>query len=234
MFEIAWRSEDRQGSMPMGEYVSLDVARRELPTCQAELLAQCLDDVEDPTGAGGLMTKAACLKGTWVVYDTDDDKGVTLEVECMDTYHATIVGALTAFAEQRPGLEPGNSISHWSDGAGRKAYRSESRAITRDLHDARVMLGQVAWKTYTAAQWEYALSTAFSGRLSWDGSNLEYCTGQYWPTEYRKAVCAVLSLLLWRDRISDDAAVPYEKRDREAVAYWQRVVGRGVASRWFR
>jgi hypothetical protein len=84
MFEIAWRSEDRQGSMPMGEYVSLEVARRELPTCQAELLAQCLDDAEDPTGAGGLMTKAACLKGTWVVYDTDDDTGATLEVACAD------------------------------------------------------------------------------------------------------------------------------------------------------
>jgi hypothetical protein len=84
MFKIAWRSEDRQGSMPMGEYVSLDVARRELPACLAELLAQCLDDAEDPTGAGGLMTKAACLKGTWVVYDTDDNEGATLEVVSSD------------------------------------------------------------------------------------------------------------------------------------------------------
>ena len=154
--------------------------------------------------------------------------------EAMDTYHAKIVGALTAVAEQRPGLEPGNYISHWSDAAGRKAYRSESRAITRDLHDARLMLRQVAWRTFTAAQWEHALSCAFSGRLSWDGSTLDYCTGQYWPTEYRKAVCAVRSLLLWSDRFNDDAAVPYEERDREAVAYWTRVVGRGVASRWFR
>tara|TARA_R100001086_G_scaffold247417_1_gene181619 strand:+ start:253 stop:489 length:237 start_codon:yes stop_codon:yes gene_type:complete len=71
MFEIAWQSEDGEGIILMGEYVSLDAARRELPTCQAELLARCLDDAEDPTGAGGLMTKAAYLKGTWLVSNDD-------------------------------------------------------------------------------------------------------------------------------------------------------------------
>ena len=29
MFEIGWQSEDRQGFIPMGEYVSLNAARRE-------------------------------------------------------------------------------------------------------------------------------------------------------------------------------------------------------------
>lgn len=33
---------------------------------------------------------------------------------------------------------------------------------------------------------------------------LDYCTGQYWPTEYRRAVCAVLRTALW-DRWRADA-----------------------------
>tara|TARA_R100000306_G_C4250778_1_gene80343 strand:- start:7 stop:414 length:408 start_codon:yes stop_codon:yes gene_type:complete len=70
MYKISWLSDDRQGEMPMGEYISLEVAKRELPACQAELLAQCLDDTEDPIGADGLMTRAACLNGTWAIYDS--------------------------------------------------------------------------------------------------------------------------------------------------------------------
>jgi hypothetical protein len=33
--------------------------------------------------------------------------------------------------------------------------------------------------------------------LSWDGKRLDYTTGQYWPTEYRRAAAAVLASALW-------------------------------------
>tara|TARA_R100001086_G_scaffold242099_1_gene169489 strand:+ start:229 stop:474 length:246 start_codon:yes stop_codon:yes gene_type:complete len=79
MYKISWLSDDRQGEMPMGEYISLEVAKRELPACQAELLAQCLDDTEDPIGADGLMTRAACLNGTWAIYDSS---GIVWEAHC--------------------------------------------------------------------------------------------------------------------------------------------------------
>lgn len=73
---------------------------------------------------------------------------------------------------------------------------------------------------------------AFSGRLSIverDGKvALDYCTGQYFPTEYRAAACAVCASILWtywRDGAKDSDAV--RKIARNAL-------GRGIASRWFR
>ena len=44
-----------------------------------------------------------------------------------------IIDALYSFATQRPGLEFGN----YGDV---RAYRSEMRSITKDLHDARLLL----------------------------------------------------------------------------------------------
>jgi hypothetical protein len=43
---------------------------------------------------------------------------------------------------------------------------------------------------------------AFSGRLSINVTNdglvsIDYCTGQYFPTEYRKAVAAICASTLW-------------------------------------
>jgi hypothetical protein len=69
-FHIFWTSQDRQGQCAMGEYDSEQIAERELPSCKAELLSQCLDDDEDPTGAEGLMTRSACLSGEWEILKT--------------------------------------------------------------------------------------------------------------------------------------------------------------------
>src|SRR5574343_177078 len=109
-----------------------------------------------------------------------------------------IIELLRNFAEQRPGIEPGN----YSDGtmAGWRAYRAESRAVTRDLHEARELIRAVELSGITADMLREAFR-AFSGRLTLterDGKPaLEYCTGQYFPTEYRKAVCAVCAAALW-------------------------------------
>lgn len=135
----------------------------------------------------------------------------------MDT-NERIRAALVAFANQRPGLEPGNYGS-WSD------YRAESRCITRQLHDFNALLTRAP--DATEAEWREAFR-AFSGRLTLethaecsgcggiekecytreDGSigyrpcsqgrmRLSYCTGQYFPTEYRAAACAVVASLIW-------------------------------------
>lgn len=106
-----------------------------------------------------------------------------------------ILAALSAFARQRPGLEFGN----YGDV---KAYRSESRSITRDLHIAERLLAQVAWRTSIDEQALRDAFRAYSGRLTIedrpDGAiAIDYCTGQCFPTEYRKAVCAVLASALW-------------------------------------
>lgn len=104
-------------------------------------------------------------------------------------HHARVCSALQAWIAQRPGL----SFADYGD---TRAYRAESRSITRDRDDALALLRVARWRTVTKAQWADAFR-AYSGRLSWDGERLSYCTGQYWPTEYRRAACGVLASLLW-------------------------------------
>jgi hypothetical protein len=130
----------------------------------------------------------------------------------MEPRKRAILDALSAFMNQRPGLEPGNYISHGMDNVGRAAYRAEVRSITKDLHHARELMRAVELSdSITADDLLNASTGAFSGRLRiqlhWDvqpdGSEslrkaaVNYCTGQYWPTEYRRAVCAVLASALW-------------------------------------
>ena len=113
----------------------------------------------------------------------------------MATIPATL-RALAVFAAQNPGLEFGN-YGHVP------SYRADSRRITRDLQRCRTAMRELAWRTVTDAQVIEAAKHTFSGRLSLepraDGSvRVGYCTGQYWPTEYRAAVAAVL------DQVSRD------------------------------
>lgn len=138
-----------------------------------------------------------------------------------------ILQALRTFARQRPGLEFGN----YGDV---RAYRSELRSITKALQHAESMLSAVAWRdSVTADCLLSAARGAFSGRLSIvesdDGKvSIDYCTGQYWPTEYRRAVCAVLSSALWdywrANGASTGDAIRKIARDE---------LGRGIASIWF-
>lgn len=120
----------------------------------------------------------------------------------MSATREQILQALDTFARQRPGLEYGNYASGWNDTEGRRAYFREMRSITRDLHDFRALLAQVSWRSSITADDLKAGFRAFSGRLTLterpDGSvALDYCPGQYFPTEYRKAACAVLGTVLF-------------------------------------
>lgn len=113
-----------------------------------------------------------------------------------------ILAALSAFVRQRPGLEYGNYASGWRDDEGRRAYFREMRSITRDLHDFRALLAAVSWRSSITAEHLTESFRAYSGRLTLTatpegGARLEYCTGQYFPTEYRKAACAVLGSALF-------------------------------------
>lgn len=65
--------------------------------------------------------------------------------------------------------------------------------------------------------------------ISWSQQmRVDYCTGQYWPTEYRPAACRVLAAALWDYWRSSG----YDTSDKiRAMA--RRTLSRGVASRWF-
>ena len=106
-----------------------------------------------------------------------------------------IIDALYTFAHKRPQLEFGN----YGDVA---AYRSEARSITKDLHIARELLRALELRpSITADALLEASQRAFSGRLSiivnGDSVSIDYCTGQYFPTEYRAAVSSIAASALW-------------------------------------
>jgi hypothetical protein len=153
---------------------------------------------------------------------------------------ARILDLLTVWIHQRPGLDYGN----YGDPA---LYRAEVRGITRQLHDARTLLRAVRWRGITGAM----LRAAFdSGRLSYDPiTGLDYTTGQYWPTEYRRAACRVLASALWRYQADHCMPAPTLHHNSETGELVQRYkgeragdylrgvfrkeYGRGLAGRYF-
>lgn len=105
----------------------------------------------------------------------------------------TTIEKLNEFVNQRAGL-------NFADYGDVSSYRKESREITRDRSDYYELLG---FARMTVNDLEQKLETELketSGRLKMDKEgNIEYCTGQYFPTEYRPAACRVLSWLIWKE-----------------------------------
>ncbi len=164
-----------------------------------------------------------------------------------NTYTQAVLRLLDKHVAQRSGLE----FANYGDVT---SYRAEQRSITRDLHDYRAIRGAVHWRTFTREQWADAFRV-FSGRLTLehdaDGNpvRLEYVTRQYFPTEYRKAACAVLATLLWEHTRWNSMPIPTTHLDAGTgctverykgllagdylAKYFRNELGRGIASRWF-
>jgi hypothetical protein len=158
-----------------------------------------------------------------------------------------ICALLRAFVNQRPGLDFANYGCATS-------YRSELRGITRQRADALQLLRAVELRDSINAQdLIEAFPRAFSGRLELTESKgkpaLFYCAGQYYATEYRAAVCAVLSSVLWAyfranmptpAGILDGSPIYHGSKPGRGntAGQWLRrkaraEFGRGIASRWF-
>lgn len=139
-----------------------------------------------------------------------------------------ILQALQAFIAQRPGMDPRN-YGDWA------SYRQESLSVTKDRQQAEYLLLSVEWCDSIGADAILAaFKGSFSGRLkiseSADGAfTVDYCTGQYFPTEYRRAVCAGLSSALWDYFRSNGAETGDAIRKQARLA-----LPRAIAARWFR
>jgi hypothetical protein len=138
-----------------------------------------------------------------------------------------IIDALRAFVRARPGLSPCNYGSLSS-------YREESRMISQQLRQAHRLLDAVARRSsITAADIRQAARMTYSGRLSIQEKEsgevlIDYIPGQYYPTEYRAAVCAVLAAALWA-RYRAEPFFPHID-----VRIWaRREFGPAIADRWF-
>lgn len=139
-----------------------------------------------------------------------------------------ILEALQKFVAQRAGLE----FANYGDVS---AYRAEQRSITKDRHQAEILLHYISWRdSITAAHIIKASEGAFSGRLTittdGDKVRIDYCTGQYFPTEYRRAVCAVAASAIWA-RLREDAGKDATGDDIRRAA--RRELGASIARRWF-
>ncbi len=128
-----------------------------------------------------------------------------------------IIDALRQWIRQRPGLE----FANYGDVS---LYRAELRSIGNDLKHARELLAAVACRDgITDKDLIDASRRAFSGRLTIDtssGVSIDYCTGQYWPTEYRRAACAVLAAALreyWKRSTSSAAAEGRRSLSRSVI-----------------
>lgn len=135
-----------------------------------------------------------------------------------------LLGLLYTFINKRPGLEFGNYGDH-------AIYRAEIRRITRQRADALKLLRAIELRdSITAAD----IVAAFNGRLTLGANKgklcLDYCTGQYWPTEYRAAVARLASSLLWSYWWSCCSSADVAHYIRKTA---KQEFGRGIASRWF-
>ncbi len=131
-----------------------------------------------------------------------------------------ILEALARFVAQRSGID-GRNYS-----GSREAFLGDYRRILRDGRDARAMLRIVELSTCLPDS--ILVDVLKSGRLTWDGKRLEFCACQYFPTEYRAAVCRALASVLWnywRD------GGRYTAEQIRAAA--KSNLGRGIARRWF-
>jgi len=140
------------------------------------------------------------------------------------TERDAILAALSRFINQRSGIEAENYFSRWNDRDGIAVFRSEQRAIARDGKEARILLDIVRDREWiTEEDLKNAFLRSWSGRLEWDGKALSYCAGQYFPTEYRKAACAVLSR----------AIINAYQREGNSLDYIRKNFKRSGAYRWF-
>jgi len=143
-----------------------------------------------------------------------------MNTENENTGAADVLPLLAKFIRQRPGLEYAN----YDDV---KSYRAELRSITADMHAAERLLNFAA--IYDGVRDYVTRELTGSGRLQYDVKRraLDYCVGQYWPTEYRAAAARVLSNAIWtywRDCGYTGDAIRKQAR---------REFGRGIANRFF-
>jgi hypothetical protein len=145
-----------------------------------------------------------------------------------------LLAALDKHVSQRPGLDYAN----YGD---RTSYYGDLRPITRALGEYRTLARAVEQAAgITADDILEASKHAYSGRLHFhanqytraDGNPVlvSYCTGQYYPTEYRAAACSVLASVLW----SYIRASHPEYDGNQIRAHFRRWFGLGIQRRWFR
>ena len=141
-----------------------------------------------------------------------------------------LIAALRAFINQRSGIDFRNYQSgDWK--ASRESFLGDYLPILKRGRQARALLRAVEFRDSITVENLMEASRAYSGRLQFveneKGVAVDYCKGQYFPTEYRNAACAVLAQCLW------DYWRPDYKTGDEIRKQARREFGRAIANEWF-
>lgn len=146
----------------------------------------------------------------------------TINFTCDTIATSTVLDAIRQFVDARPGFDRMNYDSE-------RYYQADYRPVLRAKHDAHKMLAYITWSSINVDDLKRASEYAWSGRLMLDivgdTATVDYCVGQYAPTEERPAVCAVLAYAIrqhWRECGYSDIKKQAKKQ-----------FGAGIANRWF-
>lgn len=139
-----------------------------------------------------------------------------------------ILSGLRRLIATRSGIDRRNYQRDYRDAEGAAAFRADYRTIARDGRDARRLLAWVETRAGITAD-DIGRRAGPGDRLSLSADRTEwnYCAGQYFATEYRAAVCRMLSAVI-RDYFREGG---YTGDEIARVA--RREFGRGIASRYF-
>lgn len=149
-----------------------------------------------------------------------------------------VFAAIEKWINRRPGLD-------YRDYGQIAPYRAELRSIANDKKRALKALDEARGLQPARPELLADAFSAFSGRLEWkpapcnsDGvetglvaAHLEYTTGQYWPTEYRKAAASVLEryVSLWRQKQAEERPREFTYETMADVKSANRQIG----NHWF-
>lgn len=127
-----------------------------------------------------------------------------------------VLDMLDRFVRSRPGFDPHN----YTDQA---SLRADMRTAERDRRDCLAIING-AFRYGFAAELDAALAVALTdpmSRLTLKDGALDYTTGQYYPTEYRRAAFDALARAL--------RSLP--ARREGAALYFGRAVARRLTAR---
>jgi hypothetical protein len=118
----------------------------------------------------------------------------------------TTIDKLVKFVNQRPGLDFSNYGDH-------KIYNSESREITKDRQDFFELFALASRRVDNLNEQltKYLTETSDRLRINEKGQ-IEYCTGQYFPTEYRPAANRVLRSIIWDSYRDETIYIPEDDK----------------------
>lgn len=136
----------------------------------------------------------------------------------------TALQALSAFVAQRSGI-------NYADYGNRDAYMGDYRPMIQQGKDFRKMAAFAFYSSVNNEDIIKASDQVFSGRLQFDVISgqyaVNYCTGQYFPTEYRLASCWLISRVIRNYWTECGYSYP------EIKVKAKQVFGSGIQSRYF-